>query len=248
MKPWQIFAVGMVAVIAVFFLSAIESLLAGVAAILIIAAVIAGFCLTPRTDVFYLRTTVQVPDPDYAVVVEHDRLAVRIEVARLWLLFLPTFLAVAFLVVTSMKGTTWKISLLDSGPMAWFQAGPYPVLLFFRLLIVAVFGLLAAWLSERWILLDATACSASYLYFSRGYIQYGFTDPRGEYYGGEGFPSGFNLAPHLRTIVFYRASKPDLSKIAMSFVFHRPTVIGRGVTDFDEAKTAAVLATDPAAS
>lgn len=244
MKPWQIFVVGTLAAIAVFFLSAIESSLAGIAAILIVAGVIAGFLLTPKRDVFYLRTTVQVPDPDYAVVVEHDRLAVRVEVARLWLLFVPTFLAVAFLVVTFVNGTTWRISLLDPGLMAWFQGGQYPVLVFFRLLIVAVFGLLAAWLSERWILRDASACSASYLSFSRGYIHYGFTDPRGEYYGGEAFPSGFRLSPNLRTIVFYRGSKPDLNKIALCFVFHRPVTIGRGVTDLDEAKVAAVLASE----
>jgi hypothetical protein len=246
MKPWQIFIVGTLAAITVFFLSAIESSLAGIAAILIVAAVIAGFCLPPRRDVFYLRTTVQVPDPDYAVVVEHDRLAVRVEMALLWLLFVPTFLAVVFLVVTFVSGTTWKISLFDSSPLVWFQAGPYPVLLFFRLLIVAVFGLLAAWLTERWVLRDASGCSASYLHFSTGRILYGFTDPTGEYYGGEGFPSGFRLSPQLRTIVFYRANKPDLSKIAVCFVFHRPVTIGRGVTDLDEAKTAAVLASEAA--
>src|SRR5579863_1401510 len=248
MKSWQIFVVGTLAAVAVFFLSAIESSLAGIAAILIVGAVIAGFCLPPHRDVFYLRTTVEVPDPDYALVVEHDRLAVRVELARLWLLFLPTFLAVAFLIVTFLKGTTWKISLLDSDSLIWFQAGPYPVLLFFRLLIVAVFGLLAAWLGERWVLRDASACSASYVHFSTGRIVYGFMDPRGEYYGGEGFPSAFNLSPQLRTIVFYRVSKPDLSRIAMCFVFHRPVTIGRGVTDLDQAKGATVLATGQATS
>jgi hypothetical protein len=34
---------------------------------------------------------VHVPDPDYAVVVEHDQIGVRVELARLWLLFMPTF-------------------------------------------------------------------------------------------------------------------------------------------------------------
>jgi hypothetical protein len=245
MKPWQIFVVGTLAAVAVFFLSAIESWLAGIAAILIVAAVIVGFCVTPRRDVYYLRTTVQIPDPDYAVVVEHDRLAVRVEVARLWLLFVPTFLAVAFLVVTFVSGTTWKISLFDSNSLVWFQAGPYPVLVFFRLLIVAVLGLLTAWLSERWVLRDASACSATYLTFSRGRLLYGFTDGSGEYYGGEGFPSGLNRSRALRTVVFYRTSKPGISEIAMCFAFHRLVVIGRGVTDLDEAKTVAALATAP---
>jgi hypothetical protein len=56
---------------------------------------------------------VQLADPDHSLSWEHDRLAVKVELARLWLLFLPTFLALAFLVVAAAHGAVWKFSLLN---------------------------------------------------------------------------------------------------------------------------------------
>jgi hypothetical protein len=38
-----------------------------------------------------------IPDADLAVAIEHDQIVVRVELSRLWLLFIPTFAAVAFL-------------------------------------------------------------------------------------------------------------------------------------------------------
>jgi hypothetical protein len=48
----------------------------------------------------------------------------------------------------------------------------------------------------------------------------------------------------LATIVFHNARKPELNKIAMGFLFHRPIILGRGVTDLDKqtANAQAVLA------
>jgi len=113
MKAWQIFGAGVVVLVAALLLPSYEPILAGLAAIVMVAVVVLGFLFRPRKDMFYLRTTLVVSEPDYPLAVEHDRIAVRVELARLWLLFLPTFAAVAFLVVTSAKGTTWKFSLLD---------------------------------------------------------------------------------------------------------------------------------------
>lgn len=53
-------------------------------------------------------------DLDGNLMIDHDQLAVRIETARLWLLFIPTALSVGFLGVTSAKETLWRFSLVES--------------------------------------------------------------------------------------------------------------------------------------
>jgi len=238
MKGWQIFLVGTVGAVALFSFHAYESALAGLAALAIAAAVVLGFCVRPRKEVFYLRTTIRVTDPDYALAVEHDQIAMRLELARLWLLFIPTFMSLAFLLVTFANGTTWKISLIDSGWVNWLNLGPYPVLLFFRFLVIGVFGLLTAWVSERWVLRDASVCSAASLHRHEKRISYTFRDTLGEYYGGEGIPLGSTRSAQLRMIVLYRTGKPHLNKIAMCCLFHRLVIIGRGLTDLDGATVA----------
>jgi len=109
------------------------------AAVAMVAVVVAGFLFRPRKDKFYLRTTLVVSEPDYPLLVEHDRNAIRVELARLWLLFMPTFAAVAFLTVTSAKGTTWDFSLLDR----FGGTGSYPIYLGIRGFQIIVVGLLS---------------------------------------------------------------------------------------------------------
>ena len=239
MKAWQIFLVGMVGAVVLFSFHAYESALAGLVALAILAAVLFGFCLRPRREVFYLRTTISVHDPDYAVAVEHDQLAIRVELARLRLLFVTIFTAIAFLLITFARGTTWKFSIIDSTLVSWISVGPYPVLLLLRLLVVAVFVLLTAWISERWILRDASVCSADSVQHYKNGVLYSFRDRSGEYYGGECIPVGPTRSPNLRTIVLYRTEKPQLSKIAMGCLFHRLVIVGRGLTDLDQATVAA---------
>jgi hypothetical protein len=238
MKTWQIFLIGIMGAAALFSIHAYESTLAGIGAVAIILAVVVGFCLQPRKEVFVLRTTTKVPDPDYPVTVEHDQIAVRVELARLWLLFIPTFAAVTFLMMTYMNGTMWRISLSDSSLVDWLDLGPYPILLFFRFLVVVVLVLLTAWISERWVVRDASVCSADFLSRYKKRIMYGFKDPFGEYFGGEGIPFGATQSQRLRTIVLYRTGKPHFNKIAMCCIFHRLVIIGRGLTDLDEATVA----------
>jgi hypothetical protein len=43
----------------------------------------------------------------------------------------------------------------------------------------------------------------------------------------------------LARIVFYRTSRPQLNKIATACLFHRPVIVGRGLTDLDAATVAA---------
>jgi len=112
MKSWQIFVAGAAAVIASLLLPLYEPVIAGLAALAVVVVVGLGFFLHPRRDIFYVRTTVRRFDLDGNLCLEHDQLAVRVELARLWLLFLPTSLAVSFLVVTTANGTLWRFSLL----------------------------------------------------------------------------------------------------------------------------------------
>ena len=237
MKAWQIFVVGVAVLVAALLLPSYEAVLAGLAAIAMVAAVVAGFLLRPRKEVFYLRTTLVTSEPDFLLSVEHDRVAVRIELARLWLLFLPTFAAVAFFIITSAKGTTWNFDLLDR--FLFREGGSYFIVLGIRTLEIVVVGLLSAWISERWVLRDAEACSADSVSMMAGRLLYSFRDRLGEYYGGEGFPFALVRSPKLARIVLYRASKPQLNKIAMACLFHRLVIVGRGLTDLDEATVAA---------
>jgi hypothetical protein len=61
-----------------------EPLLEGVIALLIVAAAVAGFLMHPRRDVFYVRTSVRLIDVDRNQTLEHDFLAIRVEVVRLF--------------------------------------------------------------------------------------------------------------------------------------------------------------------
>jgi hypothetical protein len=245
MKAWQIFVVGVAVLIAVLLLPSYEAILAGLAAIALVAVVVVGFLLRPRKEIFYLPTTLVISEPDFPISVEHDRVAVRVELARLWLLFLPTFAAVAFFIITSAKGTTWNFDLLDRNfdlvdSFLYWNGGSftYFIVLAIRTLDIAVVGLLSAWVSERWVLRDAEACSADTVSIMAGCLRYSFRDRLGEYYGGDGFPFASVRSPKLARIVFYRAAKPELNKIALACIFHRLVIVGRGLTDLDEATMA----------
>ena len=212
MKTWQIFAVGVGVLVAALLLPSYEPLLAGLAAMVMVTVVVLGFLFRPRKDIFYLRTTLVVSEPDYPLGVEHDRIAVWVELARLWLLFLPTFAAVAFLVVTSAKGTTWNFSLLDR----FWETTSYPIFVGIRAFLVLVVGLLSTWVSERWVMRDAEACSADTVSAMGGRFLYSFRDRLGEYYGGEAFPFALVRSPKLGRVVFSKnhgAADPQIASL-----------------------------------
>ncbi len=231
-RSWP-FLIAVVILAGVFLLTPYEAFLEGSIAGLIVAAAVAGFIMHPRKDVFYVRTIVRLIDVDRNQALEHDFLAVRVELARLWLLFLPTALAVAFLVFFAAGGPT-KFSFLNwlfssrLGLLLPVVACEYPALL--------VLVMLSAWVSERRVLRDAEACSArsfSLSHTSSGRIarvSYLFMGERGEYYGGDCAYFGLVRPRELARIVFHNAKKPELNKIAMGFLFHRLVVLGRGVT------------------
>lgn len=234
MKSWQILIVGLMALMAVLSLNAYERFLAGIAAIFIVAAVITGFCIPPKSEVVYVWLTYYARDlsePEMLNITK-QALAVRVELARLWLLFVPTFIAVAFLLASIARGTTWKFSIIQSSEVAgvWF-------LYLLRFFVFAVSAMLTAWLLERWILRDAEGSLVKSVTPYSATRVYSFVDSAGEYHGGESSLFARPRERELRDVVFYRREYPRFNKLSWGFVFHRFAVIGRGLTDLD-AETA----------
>jgi hypothetical protein len=162
---------------------------------------------------------------------EHDYLAVKAELTRLWLLFLPTLLAVGYLVVSSASGNLWKFSFLNR---VFSSQYAYIALLIWHAPPVIVVVLLSAWISERWVMRDAEACSARSYSVTNRSVAYLFMGERGEYYGGHCYYFGLVRLMQLATVVFHNVRNPELNKIAMGFLFHRLVILERGVTDLDK--------------
>jgi hypothetical protein len=225
-------------------LSPYEPFLEATIAITIVTAVAVGFLMFPRKEVFYVRTTAKSIVPS-GHIAEHDYVAVKVELARLWLLFLPTFLAVALLVVPAAQGVLWKFSLTN-----WvFETGyGFIALQLWHVPALIVLVMLPAWITERWVLRDAAACSArSFSIYGRrvsfgGRVSYSFMGEHGEYLGGDDVYFGLVHPRELETIVFYNVRKPEWNKIAMGLLFHRLIILGCGVTDLDEQTVAAQTA------
>jgi hypothetical protein len=229
MNTWKVIAIGTVGVCALFLLPLYEGLLAGVTAVVVVASVIVGFLLQPRKDVFIVRTALKVWTVDHFVVEQHQ-IAVKVELARLWLLFVPTLIAVAFLVATAAQGTTWHFTLFGQLGTE-FPTGFY----IFRVLLFFIVATLSAWLTERWVLRDGNMCNLRTLMIRRRRVSYAFVDSSGGYHGGEGLMIGKVKAKELASLVVYRESKPEQSKTPLTCVFHRFVIVGRGLTDLDEA-------------
>lgn len=230
------FLAGMAALAVLFLLPHFERTIAGLAAVAIVAAVLVGFLSRPRREVFIVRTNYHIRRPD-DVFLEHNRLAVRVELARLWLLFIPTFLAVGFLVITAAKGSVWNFPLVDR----FENIGAYSVIVV-RVLVVIVWAIVSTWVSERWALRGVdSACSAGSVTRNGEYVWYSFIDGRGEYFGGSDFPLGATDAAELATIVLYQEQNPQVNKIALACLFHRLQVLAHGLTDLDEETIATNL-------
>lgn len=235
------FVVAILAVVAgALLFTPYEALLEGAIALAIVLAAIVGFLMHPRREVFYVRTAVRLIDADRRRALEHDFLAVRVELVRLWLLFVPTFLSVAVLVFLAARGPA-KFSYLN-----WVFSSRYAfiVVLFCQYLPLLVFVMLVAWIDERRVMRNAEACSASAfsLHPARagwvGRVSYAFVGEHGEYYGGDCTYWGLAHPRELATIVFHNVRTPELNKIVMGFLFHRLIILGRGVTDLDKQTAA----------
>jgi hypothetical protein len=210
--------------------SVYERLIAGTSAVIVVGAVAYGFLLRPEKEAFVVRTTLKFWNEGHFTV-EHQQIAVKVELARLWLLFLPTIVAVGFLVATAARGTTWSFSLFGKGRIGQdFPAGFY----IFRALLFFMVGTLSAWISERWVLRDAEARSLRSLSVGGRRVSYAFVDASGGYYGGEGLIVGKVRSKELASLVVYRTQKPEVSKTPLTCLFHKFVVIGQGLTDLDK--------------
>jgi hypothetical protein len=231
---WPVLLVVVVLAAALLF-TPYEAVLEGFIGVVMVTAVLAGFLMHPRREVFYVRTALPVIDADRNKFLEHDLLAVRVELVRLWLLFVPTCLAVAFLVFFAAGGPM-KFSFLN-----WIFTSPYAYLpvMVLQYPPILVLVLLAAWIDERWVLRDAEARSARSFSVScspggrLGRVSYLFMGEHGEYYGGDCSYFGLVQPTELASIVFHSVRNPELNKIAMGRLFHRLIVLGRGVTELD---------------
>lgn len=241
--------IGVVILAGALLFTPYEAFLEAVIALALVIAVVVGFLMHPRRDVFYVRTSVRLVDPGRNQVLERDSLAVKVELVRLWLLFLPTLLAVSSLVFFAAGGPTkfsylnWAFSSAYDYFWIVFAVGQY-----FPLLVLLF---LSAWIGERRVLRDAEACSVrSFSIYGESAgrrarriarVSYLFMGERGEYYGGYCLYFGLVRPRELATLVFYNIRKPELNKIAMGFLFHHLIVLGRGVTDLDKQTAAAQM-------
>jgi hypothetical protein len=231
----------LVVVAAALLFTPYEALLEGIVAAVIVAGAVVGFAMYPNRDVFYVRTGMRVIARDGSPAMEKDLMAVRVELARLWLLFVPTLLAVAFLVFFAVGGPT-KFSFLN-----WFFTSRLAYLMVFGFQYAPLLVLLLVWewIAERRVMRNAEACSARSVSIRPapigvfGRVSYQFMGEHGEYYGGE--CSHFKLirSRELASIIFYAVRTPDLNRIATGFLFHRLIVLGRGVTELDKQTLAA---------
>lgn len=231
MKPWQILPLGIAALVAILLLPYYESYIAGAAAVLIISAVFVGFCIHPRQTFYRVHTRAKRRAVGGGKVREHELLAVKLELARLWLLFVPTMIAVFFLVVTAAKGSTWHFELLErflSAHASYF----YVSVRVFGTIVAVTITLLTAWMSERWVLRDVVATYATSASIRNGRLGYVFLNKEGSYYGGSTFPFG-SSEPSIGRIVFYNESVPERNKIVGGLLFHRVIILGHGFTDLD---------------
>jgi hypothetical protein len=237
MRAWHIFAVGTLVLIAALFLPLYHALLAAFGAVAIVGVVAFGFLLRPRREVLYLKTSTP-RQHDGVPAIEHGRVAIRIELTRLWLLFIPTFLAVAFLIAIWARNSTLKLDLFDvifphiGTGIAFARVG--------EIIVLIVVGILSVWISERSLLRDAAACSARSVWIGNGRLSYSFLDDRGEFYGGQTLAIS-KYSAQLANIVVYNVKRPDLNEIAIGLRFHRLVIIGHGLTELDQQTVQARL-------
>ncbi len=213
---WPVLLAVVVVLAGVLLFTPYEAVLEGVIAFVMVTTVAAGFLMHPRREVFYVPTAVPLIDPDRNEFLEQDFLAVRVELVRLWLLFVPTILAVASLVLFA-AGNSTQFSFLN-----WILSSRYaPIaILVLQYPPFLVLLLTTAWVAERRVIRDAAACSATSFAVSRahvgrtGRVSYAFRGEKGEYYGGDCFCLylGIDQPPELARIVFHNIRETGIEQ------------------------------------
>jgi len=247
MKPWQIMAVGLVGLCVALgllpLLQSVGALVAAVIAIAMIATVIAGFMFVPDRDSWTVWITQYsfaegLDEEEFDLHSTQEPIAIRVEVARLWLLYVPTIVAVGFLMLLAARGI---------GGFDLSKYFSYPFLLVMRWGPALVWFLVGSWVYERWLLRRAEAAQAQWSrHGNEEAVAYYFIVKQ-EYYSGWDFPLfSYSKEPALGAVVMYRRGRAERNHLVAAFVFHRFTVIARGVQDLEAAREHAVqLASEP---
>jgi hypothetical protein len=231
MKAWQILAVGLMVLCALFFVQAYIRFVPALAAIAMVAAVIAGFCFVPDKDLWVVWITTysvsEDADTSLDVYSEQEPIAIRTHVARLWLLYLPTVAAVAYFASAAATGRVPSIEPYFSVPALYaVRAG-----------VLAVWFLLGSWLYERWLLHRAEAAQLHGDHEAKGTDSPYYFTVGTEYYGGTDFTIfSYRKEPILARVVMYRRANPSRSRMVAAFLFHRFDVAVRGVQDLEAAR------------
>lgn len=226
MKGWQFCALGFAALGVFFLVYGLGLLSTAAVAILVLVAVGAGFSIRPKREVFRVQTKAYALGPGGQRQLQNTDMVVSLEVQRLWLLFIPTFSATAFLILLLTNR-----QLVDSA-VAWLQAfsdlGYQPSALLLYGAIVsgyAVLGIVSRWMGERWMLYNAAATGAASLIRQGPHLNYHFKDSRQGYYGGTCSMMRKVPASPLSVVVLYREENPELNRLAIACVFHRLVVV-----------------------
>lgn len=237
MKTWQILVFGSIAIAGIFLLMGFWVFGGVVIAMLMVAAVIFGFMLQPDRDSWrVIAKSYRVRegrDSELDLYAAEDLLTFRADITRLWLLFIPTVIAVSGLVVATARGNWAGVEPEPLEPSYWtFWIG--------RFFVTAVAGILGTWVFERWLLRRADACHVRGGNVSRisekPAFSYYFV-VNGDYYGGSSFPIAPNRkSPELNGIVMYRRDDPDQSRLIPAFLFHQFDVVARGIEDLENAR------------
>lgn len=234
-KSWQIFLVGAVVLIVLFAGQAHFRYAPVILAALMIAVILAGFLLVPDCDHWkvWMKTYDFAEDEEETVSLysSHEPIAVQAQVANLWLLYLPTMLAVGYLLLASARGVP---------QLRIEELAPYPVIFILRLGVAAVWVLLSSWGYERWVLRRAAAAQIAGTAALHEYMVGYYFRVEKDVYGGESFPwRSYDRNRVLRRTVMFRRDRPERNLLIPGFIFHRFEIAARGVQDLEKARESA---------
>jgi hypothetical protein len=229
MKGWQRFAIGTAMLCLVLLLFPLMAYIAVFVAMVMVATVIVGFLLVPDRDSWIVWVTqysfAEGEDDDIDVFFTQEPIAIQAYVTRLWILYIPTIMAVGFLMFVAARDI-WSFDITTYfSPESFFAA---------RVGVGVVWFLLAGWLYERWLLRRAAAASTREEREGHDYFTAYYFVVEREYHGGLSFPLfSYYDEPALAQVVMYRRTNPSSNRLVRAFLFHGFKVIGRGVQDLD---------------
>jgi hypothetical protein len=236
-SAWQILVIGFLGLYVWLLQTIFAPYVPALIAAAMVAAVVVGFCFHPDRDSWTVwiseyRLVEGADDLDLDLLSTKDVLSFRVNLRRLWLLFIPTLCAVAFLVLRAARGR-WHIEILD-GLIVMF---PFFGVMWFGL--ATVWFLLSGWVFERWLLRRADACEGEI--HTNGTYHFVVNE---EYFGGRDLRIGrFTLGGYassggalLSGVVLFRRKDPRHNRRIPSFIFHRFDIVGRGIEDLERAR------------